>query len=333
VNQTHLQILNDLKAGKVKPLYLLEGEETFFIDEVNEFFEHQLLSEAQRSFNLTILYGKDTSAMDIRQRAVNLPMFASQQVIIVKEAQLIKKWDDLLPYFSKPVPATILIIEHKYDNFDKRTKAYKAIQDSGVVMTAKRLKEIELIPWIAEYVSAHHLKIIEDAQRLLADYVGNDLCRISGELDKIFINKKNGEIITRLDVETQVVMSREFNVFELCKALAHHDVQKVYRITDYLVRNKKGNPFVLTLGALFGYFQKYFIFLQQKNLKDEDFPRLKLWPALISEYQSAKKFYNPEKTQSMLRTMHNFDLRSKGVNNSGTDEGALLKELIFQILH
>ena len=271
--------------------------------------------------------------MDIRQRAVNLPMFASRQVIIVKEAQLIKKWDDLIPYFAKPVSATVLVIEYKYENFDKRTKAYKALQDNGAVMTAKHLRESELVPWIAEYVSAHHLKINEDAQRLLADYVGNDLTRISGELDKIFINKKKGEVISRADVEMQVTVSREFNVFELCKALAHHDVQKVYRITDYLVRNKKGNPFVLTLGALFSYFQKYFIFLQQNNMKDEDFSRLKLWPAMISEYQSAKKFYNPKKTQSILRTMHDFDLRSKGVNDSGTDEGALLKELIFQILH
>ena len=123
MNQSYPQLINELKAGNVGPLYLLEGEETFFIDAANDFFEHRLLPEAERSFNLTILYGKDISAMDIRQRAVNLPMFASRQVIIIKEAQLIKKWDDLIPYFSKPVPATILIIEYKYENFDKRTKA------------------------------------------------------------------------------------------------------------------------------------------------------------------------------------------------------------------
>lgn len=334
MTQTHNDILRDLQKKIYHPIYLLEGEEPYFIDLVSNYIEHNVLPEAERSFNQTILYGKETTALDIRTRAMNYPMFSNYQVIMVKEAQALKKWDDLVPYFEKPVKTTLLVLCHKHENFDKRTKAAKIIQANGVVLTSKKMYENQLPAFIQQIIEEHELKIQPGATSLIVEYIGNDLSRIVHELEKLMLNLRGKKEITADDIELNIGISKEYNTFELNKALAVKDVLRANRIVEYFAANPRSNPLALTLGSLQSYFSKIFL-LKKSGAKDdkEMASAIGLSPYYISEYKTASKNYADEKVENVFSLLHEYDLRSKGVNDSGTKEGELLKELVYKILH
>jgi DNA polymerase-3 subunit delta len=336
MNHTHDVILRDLKNKIYYPVYLLEGEEPYYIDVVTDFIEKNLLPESERSFNQAVLYGKDTTANDIRQRAMNYPMFSNYQVLIVKEAQMLKKWDDLVSYVEKPVKTTILVLSHPHDNFDKRTKLAKAIMANGVVMTTKKLWENQVPDWINQYLKERNFTIQPRAAELIVDYVGNELSRVSNELEKLMLNVKPGEEISVDDIEQNIGISKEYNTFELNKALGYKDVVKANRIANYFAANARSNPLVLTIGSLYGYFSKIYLLHRARPKTDSEIASVlgvRLSPVILNEYKTAGRNYPVEKVEQIVHLLHEYDLRSKGINDTGSKEAALLKELVYKILH
>lgn len=335
---TYDVILRDLKNKIVHPIYLLEGEEPYFIDLVSDFIENNLLPEAERSFNQTVLYGKDTTINEIRQRAMNYPMFSNYQVLIVKEAQMLRKWEELLKYVEKPVKTTILVLCHRYENFDKRTKVGKLLKESSdcVLLTTKKMREDQVPDWINTYLAERNFSINHHAASLLVEYVGNELSRVSNELEKLILNVAAGKEISSEDIEKNIGISKEYNVFELSKALGLMDVLKANRIVNYFKANPKSNPLVLTIGSLYGYFSKIYLMHQAKPKSDSEIVTvlgIKPFSFVINEYKTAARNYSPKKTEQVIALLQDYDLRSKGVNDTGSEVAALLKELVYKILH
>lgn len=335
---TYDVILRDLKNKIVHPIYLLEGEEPYFIDLVSDYIENNLLPEAERSFNQTVLYGKDTTINEIRQRAMNYPMFSNYQVLIVKEAQMLRKWEELLKYVEKPVKSTILVLCHRYENFDKRTKVGKLLKESPdcVLMTTKKLREDQVPDWINQYLEDRNFRINHHAAALLVEYVGNELSRVANELEKLILNVATGKEISSDDIEKNIGISKEYNVFELSKALGLKDVLKANRIVNYFKANPKSNPLVLTIGSLYGYFSKIYLMHQAKPKSDSEIVTvlgIKPFSFVINEYKTAARNYSPKKTEQVIALLQDYDLRSKGVNDTGSEEAALLKEMVYKILH
>ncbi|MEO5674692.1 MAG: DNA polymerase III subunit delta [Chitinophagales bacterium] len=334
MNQTYTDILRDLQKKIFHPLYLLEGEEPYYIDKLSDYMEHHLLPEAERSFNQTVLYGKEATALDIRTRALNYPMFSNYQVIIVKEAQAIKKWDDLLPYFGKPVKSTILVLCHKHENFDKRTKAAKEIQKNGIVFTSKKIYENQLPGFIQQILDEKGIAILPSATQLIIEYVGNDLSRIVHEMEKLILNLKGRTEISTDDIELNIGISKEYNTFELNKALALKDILKANRIIEYFASNPRANPMVLTLGSLQAYFSKIFMVQKSGVRSEKEIGELiGVTSYIATEYKTAANNYSANQVEKVFSLLHEYDLRSKGVNDGGTGEARLLKELVFKILH
>lgn len=335
---TYDAIIRDLKNKIVHPVYLLEGEEPYFIDLVSDYIENNLLPEAERSFNQTVLYGKDTTVNEIRQRAMNYPMFSNYQVLIVKEAQMLKKWDELLKYVENPVRTTILVLCHRYENFDKRTKVGKLMKERPdcVLMTTKKLYDNQVPEWINQYLAERKFSISHHAAALLVEYVGNELSRVANELEKLILNVGPGKEISADDIEKNIGISKEYNTFELSKALGLRDVLKANRIVSYFKANPKPNPLVLTIGSLYGYFSRIYLMHQAKPKTDSEIVAvlgIKAFSVIINEYKTAARNYSPQKTEQVIGLLQDYDLRSKGVNDTGSEEAALLKELVYKILH
>jgi DNA polymerase-3 subunit delta len=336
------EIIKDLKNRKYKPLYLLHGDEPYFIDQVSNYVEHELLSEAEKGFNQTVLYGKDTDVMTVLNAAKRYPMMADYQVVLVKEAQEMK-WgrddDDkkslnpLLSYLENPLPSTILVFCHKYGKFDKRKKTYKAIEKNGVVFDSATLYDSKIPAWIEGYVSEKKYHIGAQACSMLAEYLGNDLSKIANELDKLMLNVKSGQEITLKNIQDNIGISKEYNVFELQTALAKKDAFKVNQIINYFEANPKSNPIVLVLGNLNTYFTKVLTYHYLKDRSPQNVAReLGVNPYFIKDYEQAAHSYNYNKTMSIISALRECDLKSKGVE-SNTPHGELMKELMFRILH
>ncbi|MBA2422485.1 MAG: DNA polymerase III subunit delta [Chitinophagales bacterium] len=329
-------VLRDLKNKIYHPIYLLEGEEPYYIDLISDYIENNLLPPSERSFNQTILYGKEISANEIRQQALNYPMFSNYQVIIVKEAQMLKKWDELLPYIEKPVKSTILVLCHRYENIDRRTKVGKTLHSNAVVMTTKKLYENQVPNWIEKYLAERNLNIEPQAASLIVEYVGNELSRVSNELEKLILNLNPGVQVTVEDVEKNIGISKEYNTFELTKAIGLKDGKKVNRIIKYFIANPKVHSLVFTLGSLYNYFSRLYIIQYVKPVTDADMASLagvRPLPFILNEYKAALKNYSLKKIEEIFDLLQQYDLRSKGIKDSGTPEEALLQELAYKILH
>ncbi len=338
MTNTYEVMFRDLKNRIFHPIYLLEGEEPYFIDQVSDYIENNLLPESERSFNQTILYGKDTTVNEIRQRAMNYPMFSNYQVLIVKEAQMLKKWDELLSYVLNPVKSTILVLCHRHEKFDKRTKVGKEIKGSShcVLLTTKKLYDNQVPEWINQYLKDRGFKMEPKASALLVEYVGNELSRVANELEKLTLNVKPGKEILADDIERNIGISKEYNTFELNKAIGQMDILKANRIINYFKANPKPNPLVLTIGSLFGYFSKIYLMHQAKPKTDAEIAAVlgvSNFPMIINEYKTTARNYPKQKTEEVIALLHQYDLMSKGINTSGVDEAALLKELVYKILH
>ena len=335
-------IIKDLKNRKFKPLYLLHGDEPYYIDLVGNYVEHKLLPDAEKGFNQTVLYGKDTDIMTVLNAAKRYPMMADYQVVLVKEAQDMKwgKDDDdkksinpLLNYLENPLPSTILVFCYKYGKFDKRKKTYKAIEKKGLVFESAALYDNKVPAWIEGFISDKGYRISQPATMMLSEYLGNDLSKIANELEKLMLNVSAGQEITLELVQNNIGISKEYNVFELQTALGKKDVFKVNQIVNYFEANPKANPIVLVLGNLNNYFSKVLAFHYVKDRSQQNLAReLGVNPFFVKDYEQAARSYDYGKIMRIISYLREYDLKSKGVE-SNAEDGALMKELMFKILH
>jgi DNA polymerase-3 subunit delta len=340
---TFTQIITDLKAGKYAPVYFLHGDESYYIDKISAYIQQHALDESEKAFNLHVVYGKDVDKPALISLARRYPMMAKRQVVIVREAQDIKNLipkseaekdkDILMEYITNPAPTTVLVFAHKYKTLDKRTKLAKAIEKNSVLFESKKLYDNKIPDWITDYVHGKKYKINPRTALMLSEFLGNDLTLISNELEKLMLNIKAGEEITDAHIEMYIGVSKEYNNFELQNALGNKDVLKANRIINYFASNTKNNPLVVTLGTLFSYFTKILVYhsLKEKT-RATVASSLGINPYFADEYMSAAKRYPREKVHSIISELHNYDLKSKGVD-SNAEDGELLRELVFKILH
>lgn len=335
-------IMRNLQARKFSPIYILMGEEPYYIDQIADFIAENALDEAERDFNQTIVFGADTTAAQVADMARRYPMMAERQVIIVKEAQNLRSLEPLAKYSEKPTPTTVLVLCHKSASFDKRKKANSSLvanveKNGGVVFESKKLGDRELPVFIENYVRSHNAQIDYKALRMVADHIGSDLSRLTSELDKVFISMPEGErTITPEVVEREIGVSKEFNAFELRSAIVKRDVYKANLIVKYFDNNQKAGSLYSILPLLFSYFQNLMLahYCPQKNNSAAVAQHLGLrseWAA--KEYMTGLRNYSGMKTMQIITKMREIDAKGKGIENPNTPPGELMKELIFFILH
>ena len=326
------KIMQDLKAGIYHPVYLLHGAESFFIDSVTSFIEKNALSEAERSFNQEILYGKDADFKTVVDNARQFPMMAERRVVIVKEAQAMRSLKNLISYIEKPSPQTVLVLAHKNKPLDKRTKFGKAVSKSAVILDSKKLYDNQVPGWIAAYASAQKLSIEPQATQMLTEYLGQDLSKIVNEIDKIKINLKEGEVITSKLVQEGVGISRDYNVFELNKALSVWDYPKIMRIIYYFEENAKANPMVMVISNLFGYFTKVAITQQNQKASDSELAKKTgVNPFFVKDYRVAARTFRPAQIKQAFKSLHTADRHSKGMGMKSATPLGIMQQLIFEI--
>ena len=332
---TYDQILSSLKRKEYKPVYMLMGDEAFYIDRISDFIEENVLSEDEKAFNQTILYGKDSSLSEIIMAAKRYPMMSQYQVIIVKEAQHIKNFDDLQFYLQNPLTSTLLVFCHKYGKLDGRKKSTQEIEKKGLLFESKKLFDNQVSGWIESYVKSMNVAIDAKASTMLAEYLGNDLTRIVHEVEKLLITKpKEQNSITPELIERNIGISKDYNNFELVNALTRKEILKSNRIVEYFGKNSKNNPLIVTITVLFNFFSNLLLYhslkdKSQMNVANE----LKINPYFVKDFQQAATRYNSAKVIQIISDIRKTDVQSKGFGNSSISDYDLLKELVFRILH
>ncbi|MGB0479289.1 MAG: DNA polymerase III subunit delta [Flavobacteriaceae bacterium] len=326
-------ILNEIKAGDIRPLYFLMGEEAFFIDQISTFIETSVLDETQRGFDQTTIYGKDTSIDAIVSSAKRFPMLAERQVIVVKEAQnLSRTIEDLLTYVKNPQQTTTLVICYKYKSIDKRKALYKALSKAHVVFESKKIYDSNIPSWISGELQKMNLKITPKASYLLSEFLGNDLAKISNELSKLQLVMGDNDLITPELIQINIGISKDFNNFELQKAIAQLDQKKAYQIVRYFSQNPNQHPMVLTVATLYSFFSKLMILHTVNDRNPKVLSRaIGVNPYFLSDYTAAAKNFPMRRISSVFQTLRTIDVKSKGVaaNLKPLD---LYQELIFRIL-
>ena len=328
-----LKIINDLKAGNIKPIYFLMGEEPYYIDKLTEYIENTILSEEEKGFNQTIIYGRDTTIEDIISNAKRYPMMAERQVVLVREAQeLSRTIDKLESYAENPQPTTVLVFAYKYKTLDKRKKLVKLIAKHGVLLESKKLYDNQVGAWINKLLQGRGYSIEPKANAMLVEFLGNDLSRISNELDKLKIILPKGHTISPKDIEYNIGFSKDFNVFELQNAIGSKNQLKAYQIVQYFAENPKDNPMVVTVSLVFSFFVKI---LKYHGLKDKNpktvAPILGVSPFFLKDYDVALRNYPMKKVSSIIASLRNIDVKSKGVGANALPSHDLLKEMLVSI--
>ncbi len=329
------QLFKDLKNKIYHPIYFLCGDEPYYIDRITEYVMQNVLTEAEKSFNQTVIYGKDADATTVTNIARRFPMMANYQLVVVKEAQEVKNFEELIHYIKNPLKSTLLVINYKYKSLDKRKTIYKALQENAVYYESKKLYENKIPEWISNNLAKRNFRIEPKAALLLTDFLGNDLSRISNELEKlVIVMADTSKTITTLDIEKNIGISKEFNNFELSNAISNKNVLKANQIINYFADNQKNNHITMTVSHLYQFFSKILVYhsLGDKS-RNNVAASLKINPYFVSEYEAAAKNYSAAKTIKIISTLREYDLKSKGFGNVSAGAGELLKELIFKILH
>ena len=327
------KILAELKKQQFKPVYWLEGEEEFFIDQVIEYAEKNILSESEASFNLTIFYGRDTSWPDLFNACRKYPMFSDKQVVILKEAQAMKDVEKLENYVEKPLSSTLLFVAYKGKKVDGRTKLAKLLKDKAVLLTSKKLYDNELPEWTSDLIKTKGFTITNKALFLLIDHIGNDLSRLDNEANKLILNLDKRKNITEDDVEMFVGISKEFNVFELQQAIANKDLYKAVRIIQYFESNPKAAPIQLVFPSLYNYFSKVQMIYSVPSRDEKTVATaIGVNAYFVRDYlQTAMKFSSQE-IERVLLLLHQYNLKGIGVNDAGTTDAMLLKEMTVKMI-
>jgi DNA polymerase-3 subunit delta len=326
-------LMTSIKNKNFSTVYFFCGEEDFFIDQLVDAIEKNVLTETEKAFNQTILYGKDATAQIVIETCRRLPMMSDKQLVIIKEAQSFKDMDGIIQYLKNPVKSTILVMAHKHGLPDKRKSFGKEIQKQSVYFESNPLRDYQMASWIKSYIKSKGYKMDDETVALLAEYTGTELSTVSNEIDKLIINKPKGAPITVDDIEKGVGVSKEYNSFELNNALAYKDVTKAHKIVNYFVANPKNGPMPLVLATLHGFFSKVFVASHNKLKSDNELAAaLKVSPYFVKDYKAAAAKYSSQKLEYIFYVLEEYDLRSKGMNNNNVEEGELLKEVIIKIL-
>lgn len=337
--QTADSVLKDLKANKYSPFYFLQGEEPYYIDLIAEYIENHAIKPEERGFNQSIIYGKETNIMNILNVARRFPVMAQRQVVIVKEAQEIadlgqeKARTMLQNYCLKPVPSTILVFCHKYKKLDGRSKLAQTIAKETVFIETKKLYDNQIPSWITNYFQEKAFKITEKAIIMLSEFIGNDLSRMANEIDKLLINFTEKVQINEELVSKYVGISKEYNTFELQDALSKKDILKANKIINYFASNPKNNPIIPIIALLYSYFTKIMLVHNSADKSKQGIAKaLGVNPFFADDYIVASKNYPISKVVKIVSFLHEADLSSKGIN-ANLEDGQILKELVFKVLH
>ncbi|MEO5980437.1 MAG: DNA polymerase III subunit delta [Chryseolinea sp.] len=333
------KILGDAKSGKYAPVYFLQGEETFYIDLISDYIEEHALSAAEKGFNQVIVYGKDASMATILTHARRFPMMAERQVVIVKEAQEIQDLNKeqgsklLLDYLTKKVPSTVLVFCHKHKTLDKRREVGKKIDQLTVSLNSKKLYDNQLPEFVNEYTADKKIPIDDQAIRALCEFVGNDLHRLANEIEKLIISLAKGEGITAAMVMNQVGVSKEYNIFELQRAILQRDTLLASKIVKHFEGNTKKNPIIPMVAFLYSFFSKVLMANGLTDKSDKGIAsELKVSPYAARDYTVALRQYPPNKIIENITSLKEADLKLKGVNSGSANEGQILKEIVWRLM-
>ena len=331
---TYEQILAELKAKKYQSTYFLAGEEPFFIDLISDYIEKNILDEAEKGFNQTVMYGRDVEIGALISAAKQFPMMSENTVIIVKEAQDLKKIEELKSYIDQPLSSTILVLCYRDKKLDKRKALYKSLQKNGLYFETKKLYENKIPDWIKGYLRAKDYTIGNKASAMLTEFLGSDLSKISGELDKLCILAPKGSEINASLVEENIGISKDYNNFEFQNAVMNKDVMKANRIIKYFEANPRNNPIIVTLSVLYNLFSKVLIYhgLTDKNPQSVA-KNLGVNPYFVKDYQKAAEVYSLKNSVKALNYLREADMKSKGFNNPSTTQADLLKELVYKLCY
>jgi len=325
-------IVTSIKKGDLKPIYFLMGEEAYYIDAIAKFIEDTVLTEEEKGFNQTILYGRDVAIDSIVSTAKRFPMMAERQVVIVKEAQdLSRTIENLVSYIENPQPSTVLVICYKYKKLDKRKKLYKAIEKVGVLFESKKLYDNRVPDWIRRVLAGKGYSITPKASQMLVEFLGNDLGKINNELEKLKLICKPEEEINAQIIEENIGISKDFNNFELQNAISNRNVKKAFGIIQYFTHNPKSHPLVLTVSLLFSFFSKVLKYHALQN-KSQAAKVLGVSPYFIKDYEIAARNYPMKKVSTIIAAIREIDMKSKGVG-ANLSQGDLLKELLLKVMN
>ena len=326
------KIIADWKNKEFKAVYWLEGDEEYFIDKAIDYAEHHILNESEASFNLSIFYGRDTSWPDVINACRRYPMFAERQVVILKEAQHMRDVEKLEGYIEKPLSSTVFIVSYKDKKVDGRSKFARLLKQKTVFITTKKIYDNQLPEWTQELLRSKQLSISPKGLVLLVDHIGNDLTRIENEIEKISINLGKRKTITEEDIEEFVGVSKDFNVFELQSALARKDLAKSIQIIQYFESNPKAAPMQWLLPSLYGFFSKVFMVFGAGTQDEKGIAiAIGVTPFFVKDYLQAAKEYEYQGIERILLLLHQYNLKSIGINNAGTEDGSLLKEMVCKM--
>ena len=329
-------ILKELRAKQYRPIYYLMGEESYYIDLIADYITDNVLSETEKEFNLTVVYGADVDIATVINAAKRYPMMSEYQVVIVKEAQAIRNMEELSLYLQKPLNSTILVICHKHGTLDKRKKLAAEVEKVGILFESKKIKDSQLPAFINSYMKRKGIDMEPKASAMLADFVGTDLSRLTGELEKLIITLPAGQKrVTPEQIEKNIGISKDYNNFELRSALVEKDILKANKIIKYFEENPKTNPIQMTLSLLFNFYSNLMLSYYSPEKTEQG---IASWLGLKSpwaarDYLTAMRRYNGVKTMQIIGEIRYADAKSKGINNASMSDGDILRELVFKILH
>lgn len=329
-------ILKELRAKQYRPVYYLMGEEPYYIDLIADYITDNILTETENEFNLTVVYGADVDIATVINAAKRYPMMSEHQVVVVKEAQNIRNMEELSYYLQKPLLSTILVICHKHGVLDRRKKLAAEIEKTGVLFESKKVKDAQLPAFITSYMKRKGIDVEPKATAMLADFVGADLSRLTGELEKLIITLPKGHTrVTPEQIEKNIGISKDYNNFELRSALVEKDVLKANKIIKYFEENPKTNPIQMTLSLLFGFFSNLMLAYYAPEKSEQGIANMLglRTPWQAKDYLAAMRRYNGVKTMQIIGEIRYADAKSKGVGNPSLSDGDILRELVFKILH
>ena len=326
-------ILSDWKAGRYRPVYWLQGDEEFYIDQLMDYAEHRILKPEEASFNLTVFYGRDAQWGEVVNACRRYPMFAERQVVLVKEGQQMRDMDSLLPCIENPLPSTVLVVAYKNKSVDKRTRFAKVLAEKAEVLTTKKLYDDKLPGWALQYVKSKGYGIDGKALAVLVDHIGNDLSRIVNEVDKVLINMSGRKEISEDDIERYIGISKEFNVFELQNAIANRDLERAVRILNYFEANPKAAPIQQVLPLIHTFFSRvYMLFGVNPSERRSSASLLGVNPYFMKDYLNASVEYGQPGVERVLLLLHHYSLKGVGIGDSGSSDAALMKEMVVKMM-
>lgn len=327
------RIIQDWKKGKFSPVYWLEGEEDYHIDQILRYAEHHILSEQDAGFNLSVFYGRDAAWADVINACRRYPMFADRQVVLLKEAQLMRDVEKLEPYIEHPQPTTVFIVGYKGKKLDSRTKFQKLVAKHAQLLTTKKMYDDKLPDWTVEHLSGKGYTISQRAVMLLVDHIGNDLARIVNELEKLMVNLNGRTAISEDDIERFIGISKEYNVFELQRAIARKDLPKAIAILQYFESNPKAGPIQQVLPVLYTFFSKvYMLFGVDPSDARGAAGQLGVNPYFLKDYQDAARRYEQAGISRIMLLLHHYNLKGIGMGTGGASDGDLMKEMVVKMM-